>query len=516
MSPTDPTKQPAPPGVRDTVARETGAPDAPARDTDPRLTRPAPPGVRDSDRATPTRSDSDCADSDPASPPLERATAPALPGVRDSRARDTRTRATPAGFDPDRADHPASDLPFLPAPWRGRLVVLAGIVLVALNARIMVAVVSPIISYITTDLPLTSTHEALIGLAAPLCFALFGVVSPPLGRRYGLEAMMVAALISSTAGELLRALAATPTGFIIWTIPALAGAGIGNVIVPPLIKKYFPDRVSAVTAVYSFFLAISTALPPLFILSLTTQMGWRFSVGLWAALGAVALVPWALVVFSRDRAGQRLAAVKRRLDPRTPIDRLPRLAVPLWRSPLAWGMALVFGGNSLLSYTMFTWLPHVLRDDGVTPDRAALYLAVFTAASLPGSFLTPLIVARVKRKSILPVIFFLSYAVSYTALAIRPAYGTMAWILLSRIGDCFFAYVITMINLRTTSTRGSIALSGFVQAAGYTIAIVGPWGFGALHTLSGTWHVPMFALVAVLPVMLVGGLITARAKPLQA
>ena len=392
--------------------------------------------------------------------------------------------------------------------WRGRLTVLLGISLVALNARIMVAVISPIISLIDQDLPLSHTHEEIIGLAAPLCFAFFGAISPALGRKYGLEVMMIVALTISALGEVLRAGATTPAHFIVWTIPALAGAGIGNVLAPPLIKKYFPDRVAVVTSVYTFFACVSTALPPLFILNIALSAGWRFSVGIWAVIGVVGLVPWVIVTW-------RVVASKQRARAGTSISqdsRPPKLAISLWTNPVAWGITAVFAVNSLLGYTMFAWLPHVLTDAGISTRHAAMYLAVFTAGSLPGALITPILVTRVKRTWILPIVFFSAYAISFTALAIRPGFATLAWILLSRVGDCFFPYVLTMINLRTRTTRGSIAMSGFVQSVGYTIATLGPWGFGFLHTISGNWHVPMFVLVAFLPVQFIGGLVAARAK----
>ena len=410
---------------------------------------------------------------------------------------------------------PAPDETTYPRPWRGRVVALVGLIMVALNARIMVAVVSPIIGLITADLPLSTTHESVIGLAAPLCFALFGAIAPPLGRRYGLEAMMVVSLLISAAGEALRALAHTPAGFVWWTIPALAGAGIGNVLTPPLIKKYFPDRQGLIMAVFTFFVTISTALPPLVILTIAEANGWRFSVGVWALLGVVAVVPWLVQLFSPGRAGRRLAAVKRRLDPRTTHVAPPRLGTPLWTTGVAWALTTVFAINSLLGYTMFPWLPHLLRDAGVSVPAAAMYLAVFTAGSLPGSIIVPLVVARIKRHWVLPVVFFLGYAVSYIGLTVSPGVGTMAWILISRIGDGFYPYALTMINLRTRTTRGSIALSGFIQPIGYTLAALGPWGFGFLRTLTGTWAIPMVALLVLLPIQLVAGLIVGRSKPID-
>jgi len=395
------------------------------------------------------------------------------------------------------------------------LVVLAGLLLIALNSRVMVAVVAPIIDLIRHDVPITRTDEGVIGLLAPLCFAIFGAISPALGRRLGLEALMIGALAVSGIGELYRALMHTPTQFIVWTVPALIGAGIGNVIAPPLIKKYFPDRVGTVTAVYAFFATISTSLPPLFILNIATATGWRFSVGMWAVIGFCGVVPWLAVVFSSEHAGERLTAVKRRLDPRVATPRPPRLPIHLHRSPIAWGMTAVFAVNCIIAYTAFAWLPQVFTDAGVPLARADLYLGVFAAGSLPGALITPLLVARMKRTWILPIVFFAAYAVSFTALAISPAHLTLLWILLSRIGDSFYPYTLTMINLRTRTTRGSIAMSGFVQPAAYLIAVIGPWGFGVLHTLTGNWHIPLFAVVACLPLQLIGGIVVARSKPVE-
>jgi len=396
----------------------------------------------------------------------------------------------------------------LKRPWRGRLVVLAGLVLIALNGRIMVAVVSPIIAHIKVDLPLTHTDESVIGMVAPLCFAVFGAMAAGIGRRFGLEATMVVALLVSAAGEAGRSMVATPAWFIAWTVPALAGAGIGNVIAPPLIRKYFSDRVTLVTGVYTFFLTISTSLPPLFILSIANAAGWRFSVGIWAVIGVAGVVPWLFVMRSL-----RLMLGPRRSMPSLPTPSAP--SVPIWRHGVTWAVCAVFTVNCIIGYTMFPWLPHLLTDAGLSIGRADMYLAVFTIGSLPGALLTPLLIARVKRLWVLPVVFFAAYAVSLTGLALNPARLTMLWILVSRIGDCFFPFVITMINLRSTSTRGSIAMSGFIQPVAYSIAVLGPWGFGALQTLTGGYHIPMVAMIACLPIQLVAGILVARARAID-
>ena len=87
-----------------------------------------------------------------------------------------------------------------PAPWRGRIVVLAGIVLVGLNLRIAVAAVSPIIEVVRQDFALTDTQVGLLGTVPVASFALFGSLATPVARRLGLEPTMILALLLSMTG----------------------------------------------------------------------------------------------------------------------------------------------------------------------------------------------------------------------------------------------------------------------------------------------------------------------------
>ena len=53
-----------------------------------------------------------------------------------------------------------------------------GIVLVALNLRAAVTALSPIVDYIATDIPLSSLDLGFIGMLPPVCFAIFGILTP--------------------------------------------------------------------------------------------------------------------------------------------------------------------------------------------------------------------------------------------------------------------------------------------------------------------------------------------------
>jgi len=103
-----------------------------------------------------------------------------------------------------------------PAPWRGRLVVLLGIVLVGLNLRIAVASVSPIVDIVRDDIDLSAAQLGLLGTIPVISFAIFGSLATPLARRWGLEPTMIAALVLSAFGEVARALSSSAPAFLGW------------------------------------------------------------------------------------------------------------------------------------------------------------------------------------------------------------------------------------------------------------------------------------------------------------
>ena len=91
--------------------------------------------------------------------------------------------------------------------WRGRALALAGVVLVAFSLRSAVAALSPILTEIQADFAVPAWVAGLIGTAPPVCFAVFGIVTPALERRFGRERLAAAALVVITLALRGRAVA---------------------------------------------------------------------------------------------------------------------------------------------------------------------------------------------------------------------------------------------------------------------------------------------------------------------
>jgi MFS transporter, CP family, cyanate transporter len=401
-------------------------------------------------------------------------------------------------------------------PWRGRRVVLLGVVLVALNLRIAVASVSPILDLVRADVALSATQAGLLGTIPVASFAVFGSLTPVLARRVGLEPLLVAAMLLSALGEVVRSSTSSAAGFLGWSAIALAGMGMGNVLLPPLVKRYFPDRIGPVTAVYSVTMSISTALPAALALPVAERVGWRTSLSLWAAVGVLAVLPWLVVIVRSATARAELAGLLRRGPASTPaLTSRHRAGGRVWRSPLAWGMAITFAMNSLDSYAMFAWLPQILIDGGTSAHAAGVWLSVFAILGLPPALVAPVLAARMRNPIWLVVFFVSCFVVSYIGLLVSPGGPVWLWILLGGLGPGAFPVLLALINLRTRTSAGASSLSGFTQGIGYAVAATGPLLIGVLYDATGTWTAALLFLIGTLVVLLAAATVACRPVMLE-
>ena len=128
-----------------------------------------------------------------------------------------------------------------------------------------------------------------------------------------------------------------------------------------MVKRDFPDRIGQISGVYAAVLsavaaiAAGVAVP---IASLTHE-GWRWSLGVWAGLAVVALA----VLVPRLRRPSRAAF------PSTE-GTAPRAYRSPWRSALGWQVTIFMGIQSIVFFTLITWLPSIEQSTGVSAEVA--------------------------------------------------------------------------------------------------------------------------------------------------
>lgn len=387
----------------------------------------------------------------------------------------------------------------------GRGVVLLAIVLFSLSLRTAVTSITPLLSRISTEFGFGDAMIGVFGMLPAAMFGIAGVVSPSLGRRYGLERLTLAAVAATAIGIATRSMVSSTWALIALSAIALAGMGVGNIVIPPLVKRYFGDRVALMSTVYITCVQIGTAIPAALAVPLADSHGWRISLAIWAIVPLAAFGPWVWVVRARRNHD---------VDDSTGVGPVgPRL--PVWRSPLAWGMSLMFGMTSLITYSMFAWIPRILTDAGASEGSGGAMVALFSGIGFAATLVAPLLTARFTNPFGLVIGFAACMFVGFAGLLWAPLHGTLLWVGILGIGPTTFPMALTLINLRTRTPSGSASLSGFTQGVGYLFACGGPLVFGLLHTRTESWTVPFGFLTAATAVLVAGAYLACKPRYLE-
>ena len=402
-----------------------------------------------------------------------------------------------------------------PRAWLTRLVVV-GIVLAALNLRPAISSFGALLEEVRAGLGMSGTLAGVLTSLPAFCFALFGVMAPRLARRFGVGAVVCGGMAAIAAGLAIRPYTGTAAGFLAASALALMGIAVSNVLMPVVVKRWFPDRVGSMTGLYSMALSLGTGVAAAVTVPVTEALGgsWQAGLTVWAVLAAVAVVPWLPLVRERGPGGDQQEASP---EPSPVPSSVPSPArgtsvtgqragaLRITRSRTAWALAVFFGLQATGAYVSMGWLAQIFRDAGVPAGTAGLLLAVTMAMGVPLAFFIPRVATRLPHQG--PIVIFLGVCglLGYAGLWLAPAGGAWVWAVLLGTANCSFPLALTMVGMRARTGAGVAQLSAFAQSTGYLISIPGPLLVGVLYQHSGGWGLPL-ALMAglMLPQMVVG------------
>ncbi|MBL3667369.1 CynX/NimT family MFS transporter [Streptomyces sp. M2CJ-2] len=399
-----------------------------------------------------------------------------------------------------------------PRAWTIRLLVV-GIVLAALNLRPAITSLGALLEEVRTDLAMSGSVAGLLTSVPPLCFAVFGVTAPRLARRFGAGAVVCAGMVAIGAGLLIRPFTGGTAGFLAASALALMGIAVSNVLMPVIVKQWFPDRVGSMTGLYSMALALGTASAAAVTVPLTEALGgnWQTGLALWAALAAAAVLPW--IPFAGKRGGP-------------PAERAPAPGGPssagaaasevrIARSRTAWALAVFFGLQATVAYITMGWMPQIFRDAGVPASTAGLLLAFIMVMGVPLAFVIPRLATRLPQQGPIVLVLGVCGLVGYAGLYFAPAAGALVWVLLLGIANCAFPLALTMVGMRARSGAGVAKLSAFAQSTGYLISIPGPLLVGVLYQHSGGWGLPLALLAGLMIPQTIAGVLAGRDRTVE-
>lgn len=386
----------------------------------------------------------------------------------------------------------------VPQQKQSKVLLIAGIILIAVNLRPALAGVGPLIGAIRDTTGLSNT---MLGLLTTLPLLAFGVVSmftSVFTRRFGIEGTIAGALFLLTIGIALRII---PSTIALFGGTLLLGIAIafGNVLLPSLVKRDFPKKTGLMTSLYSSMLGVGAAFAAGVSVPLAKDLhlGWNWSLGVWAILSLIALLIW-LPQVSRQTLPKYAKSFKKSMS-------------DLGHSKLAWNVALFMGLQSLAFYVILAWLPEILQDRGIDANTAGWLLSLSQATGVLGTLIVPIWAEKIDDQRKLVWYLVILELISLAGLMLPESFLVGVWA--SLIGFTLggsFGLSLLFIVLRTNSTETATELSGMAQSVGYLLAATGPTLFGALHDLTHTWFIPLLMLFVVALFKIVTGLIAGK------
>jgi CP family cyanate transporter-like MFS transporter len=391
------------------------------------------------------------------------------------------------------------------------VLVMAGVVLVAINLRPAAASIGPLIHRIETDTGLRSGWASVLTTLPVLCFGLLAPLAPVVAKRFGVRSSIAGAMVALLAGIAMRLL---PGVAFLFLGTAIAGSAIatGNVLLPVLVRRDFHGRMATVMALYSTALIGFAALAAGVTVPIADALGggWKPGLGIWVIPAVIASLAWSPWLLRRDRGMGAAAGTG------APAPAHERIAVrSLLRRPLAWQVTLFFALQSGGFYATLAWLPSIYESHGASQAHAGVLLSLTMVVGLATAITIPGLAGRFADQRPLMVGCCALTAAGLIGVLLAPMSVPYLWTVLLGLGqNAAFPLALLLIVGRAGDVPHTEALSTMTQSIGYVLGAFAPLAVGAIHGVTHSWTPSLILLLVLVVPELVIGLAAARDRTL--
>lgn len=349
-------------------------------------------------------------------------------------------------------------------------VMFIGILLVGANLRAPITSIGVALPNIKHDLMLSNSVASIITVVPLLAFAVVSLIAARIGNRIGLEQTVFYALLLILIGIIVRAFTDVSWLFI-GTILIGIGIAFGNVLAPAIIKANFPLHIGIMTGYYTVVMNVFGSASTYVTAPLVKMLNYPLAISVIGMITVLSIIVWLFQLRQRPHH----------------VPTMQGTQINVWKSPLAWQITILMGGQSLIFYSLINWLPVYLSSNGMAIDEASMYLSIMQIAIIPFTFITPIFAAKMQSQFLLTLVTGLLFVVGVLIMMTIPALSLVGTILIGVAGGVAFGLVNTFFSVRTEQGTTAAKLSGMSQSVGYLFAAVGPLGFGILHDLTHSW-----------------------------
>jgi len=355
----------------------------------------------------------------------------------------------------------------------------------AMNLRLAITAVTPLFTAIQRSLYVTSSLTALLITLPLLCFSLGAIATPHLIQRFGPTTLLWTTNALLLLASLLRPVT---TGLLLATTIVIGLAvAVLNVLVPTLIAQTTITGATRLTSAYAITMNVVAALGTAIAIPLAIHFSWQLVL---QSFGSPALITLGLLWW----APRRLFT-----QPTTAPAPSVSLRSTLQHDKQARWLTVFMGLQSLIFYSLTTWLPTIFHDLGATTATAGNLLAVFQLVGIPAA----LVLTRVTNLRHLLWGLLVGYAVGGLAL-LWPGLGWwLAAGLLGFISSLIFTLALTLIATSSSHVNVIANRSAVAQSLGYLLAAIGPVLLGQIHDFTDSWG-PVLGVLGGLVLLTIG------------
>ncbi|GAK47899.1 cyanate permease [Secundilactobacillus oryzae JCM 18671] len=371
--------------------------------------------------------------------------------------------------------------------------ILLSVFFVAVNMRLPITAIPPLLPSLQKAIGLPSSAAGLITTIPLLTFAVISPILAKLGKRFGNERVILAFTVLLVLGSLLRV---NQSMMAVMFGTFLIGLGIdsANVLLPAVIKDQIPMKpmlgVSTYTTTMLEIGALGTGLAGIIVVA--TNL--RFAMLTLFVISLISLVGW-------------FPMVKRQVaDDEMTKQRKTEKGRSVWTSKTGWVISLFFGLQSLIYYSLLTWLPSVFVSQGFTSIQAGTFVTVMQISSLPFAFLVPLLSDKKGGDAVMVWavgIGFVGGSLLFAIPGLNVLAVTIIAIFVGIASGIAFNLSIVYFAQKTANSVETAEVSGMAQTVGYLLAASGPIVFGYIESLLDSWTLVLL-LNAVLAFILFG------------
>ena len=368
-----------------------------------------------------------------------------------------------------------------------KVIILLGIIFLGMVLRTPITSVGAIIGSLKKLLEINNTVAGLITTIPLIAFAIFSPLVTKISNKIGLEKTIFLATIVASIGLLLRFYINTSIFFVTTFIIGL-GLTVGNVLLPGLAKKYFPENLGVMTGFYAVVMNVSASVAAGISYPILSSNvgGEKFSTGLavniWLIVSVLNIVIYAII--TKNSKSERIEDKKSG-------------GKGYLRSPKMWSVMLSMGLQSALFYCSVSWFAEIMISKGFTPSEAGLLLSISQFAQFPSTFIVPILAEKIKNKLIIPIFIALGYVASLVGMVYIQgnfALMTVYIVLFALAGGGSFSYVMYLFSAKSKNEEEASDISGLAQAGGYWLAAIFPPLLGYVRDVLN-WDVAIYILI---------------------